>query len=74
MKPLQEGGTHDPANGITLCASCHAPEHTSYAFKLVRADGSPTRRVLMEAIAELEEYGGLTSEEAARARARLQRC
>src|SRR5215210_1181732 len=29
-------------------------------FKLVRGDGSPTRRVLRESIGELEEYGGLT--------------
>jgi 5-methylcytosine-specific restriction endonuclease McrA len=73
VKPLQEGGTHDPSNGITLCAACHAPEHTSYEFKLVRGDGSPTRRVLLEAVDELEQYGGLTPDEAAAARARLRR-
>jgi hypothetical protein len=73
VKPLQEGGTHDPSNGITLCAECHRPEHTTYEFKLVRSDGSPTRRVLMEATDELEEYGGLTAEEAAAARERLRR-
>jgi hypothetical protein len=73
VKPLQEGGTHHVANGITLCVDCHAPEHTSYELKLVRGDGSPTRRVLMEAIDELEEFGGLTAEEAQRARDRLRR-
>jgi len=71
--PLQEGGTHDPSNGITLCATCHAPRHATYRFKLARGDGSPTRRVLMEAIDELEEYGALTAEEAAAARERLRR-
>lgn len=73
LRPLQEGGTHDPSNGIALCAACHAPKHTSYEYKLVRGDGSPTRRVLMEAIAELEEYGALNAEEAAGARERLRK-
>jgi len=73
VKPLQEGGTYDPSNGITLCAGCHASEHDSYDSKLVRGDGSPTRRVLMEAIEELEEFGGLTADEAAAARERLRR-
>jgi 5-methylcytosine-specific restriction enzyme A len=73
VKPLQEGGTHHVDNGITLCAACHAPEHQSYEFKLVRGDGSPTRRVLMEAIDELEKYGALTAKEAQLARERLRR-
>lgn len=38
--PLMEGGTHELANGATLCAEHHKAKHTSYANKTHRSDGT----------------------------------
>ncbi|PTL58380.1 hypothetical protein C7Y72_01305 [Paraconexibacter algicola] len=68
--PLNQGGTWDLENGQLLCPECHKSTR-SFAWKIQRGDGTPTRDVLFEAIAQLVEYGGLTESEATDARNRL---